>query len=53
MKAYLVERPASDWCQDYTSGALYMGASPKEAVKAACDLCAMVCEPIICESINK
>ena len=39
--------------EDYASGALYMGASPKEAVKAACELCAMVCEPIICESINK
>lgn len=38
---------------DYASGALYMGASPREAVKAACDLCAMVCEPIICESIPR
>jgi len=39
--------------QDYASGALYMGATPKEAVKAACELCAMVCEPIICESIPR
>lgn len=39
--------------EDYASGALYMGASPKEAVKAACELCAMVCEPIVCESISK
>ena len=38
---------------DYARGALYMGANPKEAVKAACELCAMVCEPIICESISK
>ena len=36
---------------DYANGALYMGASPKEAVKASCELCAMVCEPIIIESI--
>lgn len=39
--------------QDYASGALYMGASAKEAVKAACELCAMVCEPIMYESILK
>lgn len=39
--------------QDYANGALYMGATPKEAVKAACELCAMVCEPIICESISR
>ena len=39
--------------QDYASGALYMGATPKEAVKAACELCAMVCEPIVCESIPR
>lgn len=39
--------------QDYASGALYMGATPNEAVKAACELCAMVCEPIICESIPR
>lgn len=39
--------------QDYASGALYMGATPKEAVKAACELRAMVCEPIVCESIPR
>lgn len=39
--------------EDYASGALYMGASAREAVKAACELCAMVCEPIICESIPR
>lgn len=39
--------------EDYASGALYMGASPKEAVKAACELCAFVCEPIVCESISR
>ena len=39
--------------QDYASGALYIGATPKEAVKAACELCAMVCEPVVCESIPR
>jgi ATP-dependent protease HslVU (ClpYQ) peptidase subunit len=39
--------------QDYANGALYMGAGAKEAVKAACELCAMVCEPIMYESILK
>lgn len=39
--------------QDYALGALYMGASAAEAVKAACELCAMVCEPIVCESIPR
>ena len=39
--------------EDYASGALFMGASPKEAVKAACELCAFVCEPIVCESISR
>lgn len=29
------------------------GASPKEAVKAACELCAMVAEPIIQEWIPR
>ena len=37
---------------DYANGALFMGATPKEAVRAACELCAMVCEPIMCESIK-
>ena len=39
--------------EDYAQGALYMGATPKEAVKAACELCAMVSEPIVCESIPR
>lgn len=39
--------------QDYALGALHMGATPKEAVKAACELCAFVCEPIVCESIPR
>lgn len=39
--------------EDYASGALYMGATSREAVKAACELCAMVCEPIIVESIPR
>lgn len=37
--------------EDYAMGALHMGASPREAVKAACDLCVMVAEPIIQEWI--
>lgn len=39
--------------QDYANGALYMGATSVEAVKAACELCAMVCEPVICETLLK
>ena len=38
---------------DYANGALYMGASVIEAVKASCELCAMVCEPIKYEYINR
>lgn len=37
--------------EDYARGALYMGATPSEAVKAACDLCVYVSEPIISETI--
>ena len=29
-----------------------MDASAREAIKAACELCAMVCEPIITERIE-
>ena len=36
---------------DYAKGAMYMGASPREAVKAACDLCIYVSEPILLETI--
>ena len=33
--------------KDYALAALYLGHSPKEAVKVACDLCCYVAEPII------
>ena len=36
---------------DHALGALHAGASPQEAVKAACDLCIYACEPILVESI--
>lgn len=36
---------------DFARGAMYMGASPEEAVKVACDLCVYVSEPILIESI--
>lgn len=39
--------------KDYASGALCMGATSTQAAKIACELCAMVSEPIICESIPK
>lgn len=39
--------------QDYANGALYMGATSVEAVKAACNLCAMVCEPVVCETLPR
>lgn len=32
---------------DYANAALYLGHSPQEAVKVACDLCCFVSEPII------
>lgn len=38
---------------DYANGAMYMGATPVEAVKASCVLCAMVAEPIIQEILMK
>lgn len=37
----------------YALGALHEGAEAKEAVKAACDLCASVAEPIVVESIPR
>ncbi len=37
--------------EDYARGALYMGATPEEAVKAACSLCVMTAEPIVTASI--
>ena len=39
--------------EDFAQGALFMGASPREAVKAACELSAMVCEPVKLESIPR
>ena len=39
--------------RDFSNGAMYMGATPKEAVKASCELCAMVCEPVIEEILMK
>ncbi len=36
---------------DFARGAMYMGASPVEAVKVACDLCVYVSEPILMESL--
>lgn len=38
---------------DYALGALYQGATAEEAVKAACDLCCYVSEPIITQRINR
>lgn len=33
--------------EDFSNAALYLGHTPKEAVKVACDLSCYVCEPII------
>lgn len=61
-KVYFIQKslviPINDYYaigagEDYANGALYMGASVIEAVKASCVLCAMVCEPIIYECIAK
>lgn len=61
-KAFFIEgmlvMPITDYCaigagRDYANGALYMGATAEEAVKAACELCAMVAEPIIVERIKR
>lgn len=38
--------------EDYANGALCMGATPKQAVKVACQLCAFVAEPILTESLE-
>lgn len=37
---------------DFARGAMYMGATPEEAVKVACDLCVYVSEPIVKETIR-
>lgn len=39
--------------EDFASAALYLGHSPQEAVKVACDLSCYVCEPIIEYKMNK
>jgi hypothetical protein len=33
--------------EDFANAALYLGHSPEEAVKVACELCCFVSEPII------
>ena len=33
--------------EDFAHAALYLGHSPKKAVKVACDLCCIVAEPIV------
>lgn len=33
--------------EDFANAALYLGHSPREAVKVACDLSCFVCEPIV------
>lgn len=39
--------------EDYANAALYLGHSPREAVKVACELCCFVCEPIIEYTMQK
>ncbi len=38
---------------DFAQAALYLGHDPKAAVKAACELCCFVCEPIVEYSMRK
>ena len=38
--------------EDYARAALYLGHSPKEAVKVSCDLCCFVAEPIVEEELS-
>jgi len=33
--------------EDFANAALYLGHSPEEAVKVACELCCFVSEPIV------
>lgn len=45
-------REVLDYCaigagEDYSNAALYLGHSPAEAVKVACELCCFVAEPIV------
>lgn len=39
--------------EDFANAALYLGHSPKEAVKVACDLSCFVCEPVVELSTTK
>ena len=39
--------------EDFASAAMYLGHTPREAVKVACELCCYVCEPIVEYSMNK
>ena len=39
--------------EDFSNAALYLGHSPREAVKVACDLSCFVCEPIIEYSMER
>jgi hypothetical protein len=39
--------------EDFANAALYLGHSPREAVKVACDLSCYVCEPIIEYSMKR
>lgn len=38
---------------DFARGALYMGATPEEAVRAACHMCVYAIEPIQVESVYR
>lgn len=38
---------------DYANAALYLGHSPKDAVKVACELCCYVAEPIVEYSMDR
>jgi len=38
---------------DYANAAMYLGHTPREAVKVACELSCYVCEPIVEYSMNR
>ena len=49
---YMFVNEITDYCaigagEDFSNAALYLGHTPKEAVKVACDLCCFVSEPIV------
>lgn len=55
-RMFVVE--VTDYCavgagEDYARTALYLGHTPKEAVRAACELCCFVAEPIVELSMTK